>query len=140
MVLKNLGIILGLFIMLGFYFETPGICKGLPRQVESVNKITLPINLIMADTFALKKGNELILSIIPIESKKILRISFNGNEGTDGTLRIFSVSQKLVKEANFELIKCPYYASLDITEILPGTYQVELTTKKGIHACTLSVK
>jgi hypothetical protein len=140
MQLQTLTIILALFIQMEIFSETPGICRELSRQ-ESVYEIALPIKFILSDTsLTLRRDNELVLSIITVASKRILHISFNGDEGMDGTLRIYSVSSKLMKEANFELIRYPYYASLDITEFISGTYRAELNTKKGIHTCVLIVK
>ena len=86
------------------------------------------------------KDVDLILNNITENSKRILRVSFNGNEGSEGSLKMISLSNKVLKEANFELIKYPYYASVDITDLPAATYKVELATKKGIHTSFLIVK
>ena len=140
MELRIMSIILWLILTFGFFSETKGMYKLLTSKKVNY-KIVLPVKLILSDTsLSLKHDNELVLSIVFVESKRILHVSFNGDGGSEGTLKIYSVSHLLIKKVNFELIKYPYYASVDITDILSGTYQVELTTKKGVHTCTLTVK
>lgn len=86
-------------------------------------------------------GNDLLeLKVDFVESKKLLRISFNGNEGTDGELKIYNIQNKLVSTSNFELIKSPYYATVDITSLESGSYSVVLITNKGSHNSTLQIK
>jgi len=86
------------------------------------------------------ENKNFILTIVTEGSKKILHISFNNNEGTDGTLKLYNESHMLIKESNFELIKYPYYASVDISEFLPGEYIAELTTREGVHISILKVE
>ena len=84
--------------------------------------------------------DDLVLLVVTDGNKRILRVSFNGNEGTDGTFKIYNASHKLVIESNFELIKSPYYASVDISALQPGKYIMELTTTTALHSTILSVK
>ena len=80
----------------------------------------------------------LVLAVEMQDGLRILRVSFNGNEGNDGTLQI-KHNSTTVKMAHFELIKQPYYASVDITSLNPGTYQVILTSATGTHLSTLII-
>jgi hypothetical protein len=113
------------------------------NQSESIINREITNESIISDTLSQsnqKDESDLILNSVIDGSEKILQVSFNGSEGTDGTLRIFNTTKSLVKEANFELIKFPFYASVDISSLASGTYKVELTTKKGIHTSSLIVK
>ena len=69
---------------------------------------------------------------------RVLRVSFNGNEGTDGALQI-KQNTTVVKTAQFELIKQPYYATVDISNLAAGTYQVILTTATGTHSSSILI-
>jgi hypothetical protein len=82
----------------------------------------------------------LSLEIVMDNGKRILHVSFNGDEGHEGTLKIYNISGILVKESNFELIKSPFYASVDITGLEKGNYKVELTTRKGNHSSNIEIK
>lgn len=84
--------------------------------------------------------NLLVLNIESVDSRKLLRISFNGNEGTDGELKIYDVNNTLVNTSNFELIKSPYYATVDVTSLPLGSYSVVLTTKSGNHNSSIQLK
>lgn len=74
-----------------------------------------------------------------VESQKLLRVSFNGNEGTDGTLFIYDANNNVVSESNFELIKSPFYATVDLTSIAAGNYSLKLVTATGTHTGTLTL-
>jgi hypothetical protein len=91
-------------------------------------------------TLSTNDDNELVMVVVNENYKKIIRISFNGNEGSNGTLRIYNASRDLVKKANFELIKSPFYASVDVTNLVAGTYTAELTTEKAVHSYSLIIK
>ncbi len=82
----------------------------------------------------------LVLNLESVDSRKLLRISFNGNEGTDGELKIYDDKNTLVTTSNFELIKSPYYATVDVTSLPNGNYSVVLTTKSGNHNSSLQLK
>jgi hypothetical protein len=106
----------------------------------SLTTLTRKFVLHISNNDSINGDKDLILIIVAEGSKKILRISFNGNEGTDGTLKIYNPASLLLKESNFELIKYPYYASLDIGDLQTGTYKVTLTTRKSIHTSLLNIK
>lgn len=80
----------------------------------------------------------LVLNIEMHYGARVLRVSFNGNEGTDGTLQI-KQNNTVVKTASFELIKQPFYASVDISNLAIGTYQVVLTTATGTHSSSILI-
>ncbi len=83
--------------------------------------------------------SNLVLHIEKVDLKSLLRVSFNGNEGNDGKLKIYDQSNNLLIQSNFELIKSPFYATVDISALLPGIYPVSLNTKYGIHHLTLTI-
>lgn len=93
----------------------------------------------LSHSFIIGNDNDLVLKLEIIESKKILRVSFNGNEGTDGSLIIFNDQNKPLVQSNFELIKTPFYASVDVSTLSSGKYKVELTTPKGKHTTSLTI-
>ena len=80
----------------------------------------------------------LVLNIEMQYGARVLKVSFNGNEGTDGTLQI-KLNSTVVKAASFELIKQPFYASVDISNLAAGTYQVLLTTATGTHSSSILI-
>jgi hypothetical protein len=80
----------------------------------------------------------LVLNIEMQYGARVLKVSFNGNEGTDGTLQI-KLNNTVVKAASFELIKQPFYASVDISNLAAGTYQVILTTATGTHSSSILI-
>ncbi|CAN1513150.1 hypothetical protein MCEGE10_00856 [Flavobacteriaceae bacterium] len=86
------------------------------------------------------KDELLVLNLDFVDSKKLLRVSFNGNEGTDGELKIYDEKNVLVTSSNFELIKSPFYATVDVTALSTGTYLVVLVTNSGSHKSNLQIK
>jgi hypothetical protein len=90
--------------------------------------------------FATPNGDrQVILKTDSQGSHRILRISFEGNEGKEGTLQIFNSTNTLVKTSTFELIKSPFYASVDITDLMPGEYTVQLTTQIATHTASFKI-
>lgn len=81
--------------------------------------------------------SNLVLNVEVQNSKKVLRVSFNGSEGNEGELKIFNNSNELVAQSNFELIKSPFYASVDISSLAAGNYVVKLTTNVAVHQSSL---
>jgi hypothetical protein len=82
--------------------------------------------------------SSLVLVLDQSNGKKILKVSFNGNEGNEGSLVILSNSI-IVKSAQFELIKTPYSASVDVSNLASGTYEVILTTASGTHSAQITI-
>lgn len=83
---------------------------------------------------------DLILEFLKIENSKIIRISFNGNEGMHGDLYLIDSNNKKVGEFNFELIKTPNYASIDVSDLSKGTYTAVLKTEKGSHNAIIQIQ
>ncbi len=81
----------------------------------------------------------LMMRIEIISGKKLLRVSFNGKEGSDGKLKLADARGKEVLSANFELIKFPYYATVDITNLAAGSYTAKLITQEAVHTSELNI-
>jgi hypothetical protein len=109
--------------------------KAICEQRQNSGNRYLNIGIILVDTVT--KEQKLIFQLKKEGSQQILRISFNGNEGNNGTLKIFNTKGDLVKEAHFELIKTPYYASVDVTNLKPGIYSLILKTTAGEHTSSI---
>ena len=82
----------------------------------------------------------LILRIEIVNGKKLLRVSFNANEGNEGKLKITTSAGKEVLSAGFELIKFPYYATVDITGLPAGSYTAFLSTQLAVHSNQLVIE
>ncbi len=85
------------------------------------------------------QDNPLAFYVENVANQKLLRVSFNANEGTDGTLYIYDSNNQVVNESSFELIKSPFYATVDVTSIAAGTYTLKLITATGTHTGTLTL-
>ncbi|MEI6021639.1 MAG: hypothetical protein WCR21_10965 [Bacteroidota bacterium] len=87
------------------------------------------------------KGNDaaLVMRVEIVGGKKLLRVSFNANEGSEGSLKMVDARGKEVLRANFELIKFPYYATVDVTNLAAGTYTVKLKTQEAVHTNELNI-
>lgn len=75
-----------------------------------------------------------------VGNSKLLRVSFNGDEGNEGTLKIYNSQNVVVNESNFELIKSPFFASVEITNLPSGNYTLLLTTALGNHTSLLVIQ
>jgi hypothetical protein len=82
--------------------------------------------------------SSLVLALDQSNGNKILKVSFNGNEGNEGSI-VIKLNSNIVKSAQFELIKSPYSASVDISNLASGTYEVVLTTAQGVHSAQLII-
>lgn len=88
---------------------------------------------------AISQDDDFVLILETIGSKRILKVSFNGNEGNEGELKIYNNSNEKVLESNFELIKTPFYASVDVTNLPVGSYIAKLSTNKAVHQNNLII-
>jgi phenolic acid decarboxylase len=102
------------------------------------HRISSPIQNNLLQTPVSTNDTLLVLNIEMQYGARVLKVSFNGNEGTDGTLQI-KLNNTVVKAASFELIKQPFYASVDISNLAAGTYQVVLTTAIGTHSSSILI-
>ena len=109
------------------------------NAIQSKSNVSINhFEFIKNDSFL--KDELLVLNLDFVDSKKLLRVSFNGNEGTDGELKIYDEKNVLVTSSNFELIKSPFYATVDVTALSTGTYLVVLVTNSGSHKSNLQIK
>ena len=69
-----------------------------------------------------------------------VQVSFNGNEGNKGKLKVYNSSKELVTEFDIELKKSPEYYSVNLDEFANDTYTFELTTGSGVHTSYLIIK
>jgi hypothetical protein len=119
-----------------------------------ISFLFLPNNLFATRTYNSKQSNlavvknlpffigynSLVLKIEIVDSKRLLRVSFNGSEGTDGELKLYNTSNEMVVESNLELIKSPFYATVDISSLPAGTYTAKLTTVNNVHTSSIIVQ
>ena len=68
-----------------------------------------------------------------------LHISFNGNEGTNGTIKVYNSSNQFVNQFNISLVNSPAFSSINLGEWSSGTYLVELTTASGVHTSHFTI-
>ena len=104
----------------------------------SANNITK--NETVSVTNVLQPNNPFTYYLEILDGQKLLRVSFNANEGNDGTLKVYNAQNTLVTESNFELIKSPFYATVDLTALSSGTYTLKLTTAQGEYVSTLTIQ
>jgi len=109
------------------------------NAIQSKSNVSKNYSIFLKNNSFLK-DELLVLNLDFVDSKKLLRISFNGNEGTDGELKIYDEKNVLVTSSNFELIKSPFYATVDVTALSTGTYLVVLITNSGSHKSNLQIK
>lgn len=83
--------------------------------------------------------NNLVLKIVTEHSRQLLRISLVSYEPGEGVLNIFDNAGKQVIEASFELIRTPYYATVDISTLSAGKYVVKLHTDKNIYTSEILI-
>ena len=69
-----------------------------------------------------------------------LHVSYNGTEGTNGTLRILNASTQPVSQFDIKLIKQPDFITLQLDEYAAGIYTAEVTTANGIHTAHFTIK
>jgi hypothetical protein len=109
------------------------------NAIQSKSNVSKNYSIFLKNN-AFLKDELLVLNLDFVDSKKLLRVSFNGNEGTDGELKIYDEKNVLVTSSNFELIKSPFYATVDVTALSTGTYLVVLITNSGSHKSNLQIK
>ena len=83
---------------------------------------------------------DMVLNMVIENGHRLLRVSLNSYEGTEGELRIYNAANEQKGEFYFELIKYPHYATVDITDLVPGNYTVKLTTKIAAHTAVITVQ
>lgn len=86
------------------------------------------------------QDSDIVLNLEHMFNKKLLQVSLNVDQEGDGRLKIFNLDGKSLISANIELIKYPYYATVDVTSLNSGTYVAIVMTTKGIHSTTLIIE
>ncbi|MEI6487532.1 MAG: hypothetical protein WCP52_01145 [Bacteroidota bacterium] len=77
--------------------------------------------------------------MIKTDSKQEIRVSFAGNEGPKGNLKIYNSIHQLITEYTIELKKAPEYYSIYVAEFSDGEFTLRLTTDKGMHTTQLTI-
>ena len=85
-------------------------------------------------------GDMLVINTVKTDLEKVVHVSFQGDEGAIGKLQIVNSLQQIIYDIDIELIKLPYYTTINIVEFLPGTYSVLLTTEKKKHSSILNIE
>ena len=81
----------------------------------------------------------IVLNVVKLDWDVNLQISFNGNEGATGTLKIYNSSNQLINQFNVNLVSSPNFSNISLAEWAAGTYSVELTTSSGVHTSHFTV-
>ncbi len=74
-----------------------------------------------------------VLQATKVGSEVSLKISFNGNEGNNGSLAIYNERHKLLQEFQVVLKPVPGFSIINLSEYATGTYTCKLTTASGVH-------
>lgn len=90
--------------------------------------------------FIYEAPDVVVFEIVKENNSNLLRISFNKEEGQEATFVIYNAQNRVLLESNFELIKYPNYATVDISNLAKGSYQTMLTTQKGRYSKTLVIQ
>jgi hypothetical protein len=91
-------------------------------------------------TTALVSDNPLTVSLVKQDSEIALRISFSGNEGTTGTVKIYNSQNQFVNSFPVELKNLPNYYSVNLNEFADGVYQIHLVTSVGVHTTQITIQ
>jgi hypothetical protein len=97
------------------------------------------INQFVLSSFKTDDSN-LKLEVMQDGSHIELHVSYNGTEGTNGTLRILNASTQPVSQFDIKLIKQPDFITLRLDEYAAGIYSAEVTTANGIHIAHFTIK
>lgn len=139
---KGIKLAAALFLLLSFLVIPMSIALGNSAEYALNNHLTNNTVFISTDhsaTVVADNDAALVLRVEIISGKKLLRVSFNANEGSEGKLKLIDNRGKEVLLANFELIKFPYYATVDITNLPTGTYTANLITQLAVHSSELNI-
>ena len=104
----------------------------------SANKIKTPKTISFYSPLA--DDANLVLTYVNNEGHMDAHISFNGNEGTTGTVKIFNANNQLVNAFEINLIPSPNFSIINLNEYAAGVYSFELTTGSGVHTSHLTIQ
>jgi hypothetical protein len=99
-----------------------------------VNKTSMPV-LNVSNT----DDPNLQTQIIKNGGDANLNISFNGIEGSSGSLSIYNASSELVMELQITLKPSPDFTTVNLGEFAEGTYTCNLTTTSGVHVSHFTI-
>ena len=107
------------------------------KEINSISKksfFTKCLNIAMP-------ADDANLQLIAIVNESVinLHVSFNGNEGATGSMKIYNASNQMVTEVDVNLVAAPSFTIVNLNEWSPGTYSVELTTSSGTHTSHFTI-
>ena len=86
-------------------------------------------------------NNSIKVNILKVEEKTIAQISVENSVELVGLLKIVNSEKLVVLQLDqIELIKSPFYFSLDISEIVKGIYSVQIISSKENYSETIQIQ
>jgi hypothetical protein len=82
---------------------------------------------------------DLIITLVKSQAHMDAHISFNGNEGSKGVIKIKNAKGELMKQFEIDLVHAPNFSVFNLDEYALGTYTFELITSNGIHVSHLII-
>jgi hypothetical protein len=115
------------------------------KRITIILFLTLFISDTEAANFKLNRivsiaDSEFVAVAIKSESAIDLHVSFNGNEGSTGTLKIFNADNQLVHVFQIELKAAPNFYNVNLNEFSDGQYTLELTTTNAVHTTQITIQ
>lgn len=87
-----------------------------------------------------KNDSTIVLNVVNMFNKKLLHVSVNSSAIGEGKLKIIDINGREVLSANIEIIRYPYYATVDITALSNGSYVLAVKSPQGIHSTNLIIE
>ena len=111
------------------------LCINVKSNASVCKMITSQSNFFLRSFNSLLVSDDpnLVLNATKDGSRVNLQVSFNGNEGTTGTLKILNGSNELLREFQINLKQSPNNESINLSEYDSGTYTCILVTSSGTH-------
>lgn len=87
------------------------------------------------------KNNPLILNLTTSYTTKVVQVSLDANDGDTGSLQITNADGVVVQQLELvELIKSPYYFTINVSDFKEGDYTFQLKGKTKTYTSTLHIK
>jgi hypothetical protein len=89
------------------------------------------------------KANDpsLLLKIADNHGQKVVQVSFDGVDAPTGQLEITNAAGRVMLLMEiFEIVKNPYYATINVSEFSSGDYIFTLKTKIRSYSSTITVQ
>ena len=111
------------------------LCINVKSNASVCKMITSQSNSFLRSFNSLLVSDDpnLVLNATKDGSRVNLQVSFNGNEGITGTLKILNGSNELLREFQINLKQSPNNESINLSEYDSGTYTCILVTSSGTH-------